>query len=155
MKVESRDIRPSYRKQSAVVSSEQLAKTRGWFERILAGVVLLVSYLGTVFTIAGGVVPFLASPWEPVPWFGALLAQGLLTALQWWYRQISPWHPVYCGSLALDVAATVWGYGWVIAPPLSVWIARQGIVEAPTAAWFIVMVVSFAAAWYPEHTLVD
>jgi hypothetical protein len=152
MAVRSNDY-PS--KQSAVVTRAQLAKSRGWFERALAAAVLLVSYLGTVFVFSGGVAALLADPWAPTPWLGALLAQGLLTALQWWYKQVRTLHPVYCLSLACDIMATVWGYGWVIAPPLALWLLAQGAPEPATIAWLIVAVASAFAAWYPERTFVD
>jgi hypothetical protein len=149
------DIPSTARRQSAVVSRAQLARSRGWFERSLAGLVLLVSYLGTVFVFAGGVAALLADPWQPTPWLAALLVQGLLTALQWWYKQVAPLHPVYCLSLACDMIATVWGYGWVVAPPLALWLLARGAPEPALVAWLIVALASGFAAWYPERTLVD
>lgn len=155
MSLQSKDIRASYAKPSAVVTRAQLARSRGWFERALASAVLLISYLGTVFVFAGGVAALLADPWQPTPWLGALLVQGLLTALQWWYKQVRAFHPVYCLSLAFDIMATVWGYGWVIAPPLAVWLLGRGAPEPALLAWGLVALVSAFTAWYPERTFVD
>jgi len=143
------------KKASAVVSRAQLARSRGAFERAMAATVLLVSYLGTVLTIAGGVAPLLAAPTRPLPWLGALVVQGGLTALQWWYGNVSRRHPAYLGSLVIDAGATIWGYGPVFAPPIAAAIAAREISEPALAAWAIVGVAALAIAWYPEHILVD
>lgn len=144
------------RKPSAVVSRAQLAKTRGWFERVMGATVLLASYLGTLFTYAGGIGAFLADPWQGgVPWGWALLTQGLLTALQWWYKPVSILHPIYLGSFAVDTGLTTWGYGWVIAPPLAVLLYAQHCPQPALVAWLLVALGSGLIAWYPEHTFVD
>ena len=143
------------RKASAVVSRAQLARTRGWFERISAGVVLMASYLGTVFTFAGGVVPLLNAPSQLFPWLGALAAQGLLTALQWWYGNVSRAHPVYLAALVSDTGLTTWGFAPLLVPPLAALLAANGIDGAVTGAWALLAVVSLVAAYYPESRFVD
>lgn len=143
------------RKASAVVSRAQLAQTRGAFERASAGVVLVASYLGTVFTLAGGLSALLATPTRPLPWVGALVFQGLLTALQWWYGNVSRAHPVYLASLVVDTALTTLGYGPLIAPLIAVILLPYLETSAAVGAWFILAIGALAVAWYPEHVYVE
>lgn len=159
MSVKSQDlingVAAPRRRPGAIVSRAQLARSRGWFERILAVIVWLTGFAGTLFTCAGGVAVFLAAPDRPLPWLMAALVQVLLTALQWWYRSIRVTHPIYLGALAADVATTAWGHGWYVAPPLALWLATQGVQQSPVAAWLLIAVLALFAAWYPEHVAVD
>lgn len=151
MAVKTTDIR----KPGALVSRAQLTASRGWFERILAIIVWAVGFVGTLFTCAGGVAAFVAAPDRPLPWLLAAAIQVLLTALQWWYRSVSPAHPVYLGALAIDIGTTAWGHGWYVTPALGAWLAAQGVTQSAIAAWAVIGVLAWFAAWYPEHVAVD
>lgn len=155
MGVRSRDMVNGQEKRSAIVTRAQLARSRGWFERGMAGTVLLASYLGTVLTFAGGAEALLNAPGRPLPWLGGLIGQGILTALQWWYKPVSIFHPIYLASFVIDTALTTWGYGWVLAPFLAAWLLSKGVPEPAIVAWGVIALVSGLIAWYPEHTFVD
>jgi len=144
-------------KPGALFRSGQIRQARGWFERIMALMVLALSLFGTVLTWAGGYVLWAANPWDGRTWGLAVLTQATLTVLQWMYRVHGMSRPEYLIPLAIDVGLTIWGYGWVVAPWLAGQATKQGapVDVAPFVAWIVIALASFGMAWYPENRLID
>lgn len=143
-------------KPSAVVSRAHLQKQRGVIERVMAWVVLLLSFLGSIVALHGGWPPFIASITDGPIVLGALLGgillQLVLTFLEWWYfdRLLLAW-----GARLADTALTAVGYGPLFVPPLATWLAQQGATWPTALAWGIISLVSLGVAWFPESRLVD
>lgn len=158
MAVTSKPIEPARRadrKPGAIVSSAQLERTRGAFERLTGLAVLVLSLLGTIVAFHGGWEPVLSGQWRMSAVGWGLAAQAFLTALQWWYGRLSRTHPIYLVSLGIDTGLTTIGYGPLIVPMLAPIIAERGIAEPVLAAWLALAGAAFVVAWYPESRLVD
>lgn len=146
------------RRPGAVFRRAQIRQARGWFERLSAIAVLLLSLFGSVMAWAGGFVKFAAAPLNPIAWGLGLLSQAILTFLQWMYRAQGFAHPVYLISLGIDVALTVLGFGPIVAPWLTARIVEARwlpLDQAAIVAWGVVAISAFAMAWYPEDRLID
>lgn len=142
------------KKQSAIVSRASLDQQRGAFERAMAFGVLFFSFAGTVAALSGGWSALRATP-QLAPIVGGLALQGALTAAEWWYGNGRS-RTVYRLALLIDTALTTFGYGPLIVPWLSSYLAGKGVGElAPLLAWGLIGVVSWLIAWYPEKTLID
>lgn len=143
-------------KPSAVVSRSHLQQQRGVVERVMAWVVLLLSFLGSIVALHGGWTAFIASLTDGPLMLGALLGgtllQLVLTFLEWWYfdRVLLAW-----GARLADTALTAVGYGPLFVPPLAAWLALQGVGWPAGVAWGIISLVSLGVAWFPESRLVD
>lgn len=144
----------SKRKESAIVSRAALDKQRGAFERFAAFGVLFFSFAGTIAAFAGGWSVLVSQP-RIAPIVGGIAAQVALTAAQWWYgagRGI--WR--YRLALAIDAALTTLGYGPLVVPWLSLYLAARGVGEvSEILAWGLIGVVSFLVAYFPEKTLIE
>jgi hypothetical protein len=145
---------PIKRKQSAIVSRATLDRQRGAFERLMAAGLLFVSFAGTIAALSGGWAALLADP-RPGQIAAGVTVQCALTAAEWWYGAgRGRWR--YRLALAIDTALTAIGYGPLIAPWLTPYIAGKGVSDlAPAIAWGIIVVASALLAWYPEMTLID
>lgn len=139
-------------KESAVISRARLRKQRGAVERWTALVVLFVSFVGTIVALNGGWPSIIALKIGPAAVLGGLAIQGLLTYFEWHYydRRAISW-----GARLVDTAFTAVGYGPLLVPPLTVYLAGKSVPSAIYAAWGIAVLVSFLTAWYPESRLVD
>lgn len=148
--------RSSGSKPSAVVSRAHLQQQRGVVERVMAWVVLLLSFLGSIVALHGGWVPFIQSLTDGPLMLGALLGgiliQLVLTFLEWWYfdRLLLAW-----GARLVDTVLTTMGYGPLFVPPLAVWLGQQGATWPVGVAWGIISLISLGVAWFPESRLVD
>lgn len=163
MAITSKPIAP---KQSAIVSRAQLARSRGAIEKILAYGVLFLSFLGTVVAFHGGWARILSLQISLGAIAAGLLAQLVLTFLQWAYKYN---RPLCWGSRLVDAGLTAGGYGPIFVPIFLALLlglglnAEQAVTlpwlgQAPIArvgAWGIMGLVSLLAAWYPEDRLVD
>lgn len=143
-------------KQSAVVTRADLRKQRGSVERFMAWLVLLLSFVGSIVALHGGWPPFIASitagPLNIGALLGGVIFQVVLTFLEWYYfdRILIAW-----GARLADTALTALGYGPLIVVPLTAWLATYAASGAAALAWFLIFVLSFAVAWFPESRLVD
>lgn len=143
-------------KASAVLTRTDLQQQRGGIERVLAWVVLLISFLGSIVALHGGWPPFLASltrgPIVLAALLGGVLLQAVLTYLEWWYfdRPLIAW-----GARLADTALTAAGYGPLFVPPLAAWLVQQDVRWPEPAAWGILILISLGIAWFPESRLVD
>lgn len=142
------------RKESAIVSRAALDRQRGAFERAMAIILLFVSFAGSIAALSGGWPALLAAP------HGGAIASGIavqvaLTAAEWWYGAgRGRWR--YRLALSLDTALTAIGYGPLIIPTVTPYIAARGAGDLATVlAWGIVVIASALLAWYPEMTLID
>lgn len=143
---------PVRSKQSAVVTRAQIERQRGAVERVLAFVVLLLSFLGTVVAFHGGWGPVLAFQISVAATGGGIALQIVLTWLQWSYRHVPL---LRWSSIAVDTALTALGYGPLVVPWLGVQLAARGVGGSLYVAWAIVGLASFLPAWYPESRLVE
>lgn len=148
--------RPQISKESAVIRRATLRKQRGKIERSTAWIVLFISVLGSMATLAGGWVPLVGSFIERDPLWsavvGGLAIQALLTFLEWYYfdQPMISW-PARLG----DTLLTALGYGPLVLASLVSLLATRGISGASYFAWLIIGLVSLLIAWYPESRLVD
>jgi len=122
----------SAKRPGAIVKRSQMRKARGWFERLMAIAVLLLSMFGSVLAWSGGFVKFAATPFNPIAWGLGFLSQIALTAVQWMYRAQGFAHPMYLISLGIDVVLTILGFGPIAAPWLAARIVENGIYRATT-----------------------
>lgn len=159
-------VRSQPAKQSAIVSRAQLARSRGTIEKILAYGVLFLSFLGTVVAFHGGWARILNLQISLGAIAAGLLAQLVLTFLQWAYKH----NRLLCwGSRLVDAGLTAGGYGSIFVPIFLAFLAGLGVgaeqvVVLPwlgstqvglVGSWAIMGLVSLLAAWYPEDRLVD
>ena len=151
MTVESKPLK---RKDSAIVSRDALDRQRGAFERLTAAGLLFVSFAGSIAALSGGWAGLIADP-RPGAIAAGVAAQLALTAAEWWYgKGRGPWR--YRLALCVDTALTGIGYGPLIIPWLTTYLAAHGVGSASTLlAWAIVGIASAALAWYPEWVLID
>lgn len=151
MSVESKPLRS---KQSAIVSRATLDQQRGAFERFTALGILFFSFAGTIAALSGGWTALATQP-RITPIVSGIAAQIALTATQYWYGSgRGPWR--YRIAVVIDAALTTIGYGPLITPWLTPYLAERGAGEvAPLLAWGLIGVLSFLVAWYPERTLID
>lgn len=143
-------------KDSAVVRRATLRKQRGSIERATAWIVLFVSVLGSIATLAGGWGPLIGGfvqlqpKWSAIA--GGLAIQALLTFLEWYYFD----QPMISWPARLaDTVLTALGYGPLVLIPLVSLLLTRGVTQAGYVAWLIIGLVSLAIAWYPESRLVD
>jgi hypothetical protein len=143
-------------KESAIVRRATLRKQRGKIERATAWVVLFVSVLGTIATLAGGWTPLITSiralqpNWAAI--VGGLAAQALLTHLEWHYFDV----PLVSWPARLaDTALTALGYGPLVVAALIGILAARGAPLPFQLAWCIIVLVSLLIAYYPESRLVE
>lgn len=147
--------RPLNSKQSAIVSRQTLDRQRGTFERLSAAGLLFISFAGSIAAVSGGWNLLLTHPQIGAIVSGILL-QVVLTAAEWWYGAgRGRWR--YRVALCVDTALTAAGYGPLLVPWLSTYLAARGAgdVLAPVVAWGVVGIASGALAWYPEYVLID
>ena len=144
----------SRRKESAIISRATLDRQRGAFERLMAIVLLFVSFAGTIAVVSGGWAALISAPRIGAIAIGVAIQIGL-TAAEWWYGYgRGPWR--YRLALSADTGLTVGGYGPLLAPALAVYLATHiGTDWALPLAWAILVLASFWLAWYPEHTLIE
>lgn len=148
--------RATLRKESAVIRRATLRRQRGTVERSTAWIVLFISVLGTVATLAGGWEPLVGGFLQRDPLWSAVVGgiaiQALLTFLEWYYfdQPMISW-PARLG----DTVLTALGYGPLVLIPLVSLLTARGVTGALYLAWLIIGVVSFLIAWYPESRLVD
>ena len=140
-------------KQSAVVDRATLDRQRGAIERYSAFVVLFFSFAGTIAALSGGWSALRDAP-QLAPIVAGLALQACLTATQWWYGAgRGPWR--YRLALCADSALTALGYGPLIVPWLSTYLAAKGAGQASEiASWIIVGVASLLVACYRERKLI-
>jgi MFS family permease len=141
-------------KQSAIVSRATLDRQRGSFERMMAIILLFVSFAGSVAAFSGGWAALLAAPSVGVILAG-IAVQVALTASQWWYGSgRGPWR--YRLALLFDTALTAVGFGPLVVPPLATYLLARGVGDLASAlAWCIIIIASALLAWFPEKTLID
>ena len=138
------------------MARDTLRKQRGGIERAAAWLVLLVSFAGSMATLHGGFAPMIESIASRQYNVGALLGgaiiQIVLTFLEWWYFD----RPLIAGGARLvDAATTAIGFGPLFLAPLASFLHDRGLADPLLPAWGIIIVVSFAVAWFPESRLVD
>ena len=153
MTVESKPLGP--RKQSAIVSRATLDRQRGTFERLTAAGLLFISFAGSIAALSGGWAALIADP-RPGAIAAGVAAQLALTAAEWWYgKGRGPWR--YRIALCVDTALTAIGYGPLLVPWLTTYLAAHGLHGGANTmlAWAIVGIASAALAWYPEWVLID
>ena len=146
MAVQSRPI-----KDSAVIDRATLRRQRGAIERYSAFVLLFVSFAGTIAALSGGWPALIAAP-RIAPIVGGIVAQAILTHLQWHYFDQPH---ISRPSRVADAVLTALGYGPLVQAGLMAWIASHSVPEPWYAAWAIIGGVSYLLAWYPESRLVD
>lgn len=141
-------------KQSAIVSREALDRQRGAFERFTAFGVLFFSFAGTIAALSGGWTALRSDP-RLAPIALGVLIQAALTAAEWWYgAHRGPWR--YRTALVVDSGLTTVGYGPLVVPWLTAYLAARGAGElADVVAWIVVGALAALIAWYPERTLID
>src|SRR5262249_19920667 len=141
-------------KQSAIVRRETLDAQRGAFERFSAFGVLFFSFAGTIAALSGGWTALAEHP-QIASIAGGVVTQLALTVAGWWYGAgREGWR--YRIALAIDAALTAAGYGPLIVPWLTSYLAAHGIGDAALyLAWGIVGGVSLLIAYYPERILID
>lgn len=146
--------KPLRSKDSAIVSRAALDRQRGAFERLMALGILFFSFAGTIACFSGGWVALATTP-RIAPIAGGIGTQIALTAAQWWYGAgRGRWR--YRLALLIDAVLTTLGYGPLIVPWLTPYLAGKGVGEvAEPLAWIVVGVVSLAVAYIPERTLID
>lgn len=152
MTVESKPL--GKRKESAIVTRAALDRQRGAFERLMAAVLLFVSVAGSIAAVSGGWAALLANP-RPGAIATGIAAQVALTAAEWWYGAgRGRWR--YRLALCIDTALTAVGYGPLLAPPLTSYLAAHRVGDASTIlAWTLIVIASWGLAWYPEYVLID
>lgn len=141
-------------KRSAIVRRETLDQQRGAFERFTAIGVLFFSFAGTIAALSGGWTSLRTDP-RLAPIALGILIQAALTAAEWWYGAgRGRWR--YRLALLIDCGLTTAGYGPLVVPWLSTYLAARGLGEvAIVLAWLLIGGVSLLVAYYPEHTLID
>lgn len=142
------------RKESAIVSRAALDRQRGMFERWMAAGLLFISFAGSIAAFSGGWATLLYSPHLGAIAIGVAV-QVALTAAEWWYGDgRGRWR--YRVALCVDTALTAVGYGPLLAPWITSYLAARGAGDASSAiSWGVVVVASTALAWYPEWVLID
>ncbi len=168
-------IRSTPTARSTVVHIRKIEKTRPWFERLLGVIILLVSFIGSIFAVNGGwdqtwvssdAIAGAMQYVAPVPFTSSALLlnvpmtliaiglQSFLTYTQIIYRGRN-WR--YILSLLVDMILTTLGFYDVAIPPLSKIAVAAWI---PTAwAWWIALIalvgITFGSSWIPEKILID
>jgi hypothetical protein len=62
----------------------------------------------------------------------------------------------YRTALVIESGLTTAGYGPLVVPWLTGYVAARGAGElADVVAWIVVGIVAALIAWYPERTLID
>lgn len=141
-------------KESAIVTRSALDRQRGAFERFSALAVLFFSFAGTIAAFSGGWSALVATP-RIATIAGGVAAQAALTAVEWWYGAgRGRWR--YRAALLVDTGLTTAGYGPLVLPWLTSYLAARGAGELGEAlAWLIVGIAAAVIAWYPERMLID
>lgn len=143
-------------KPSAVITRTRLKSQRSVIERVMAWLVLLVSFLGSIAMLHGGFGPLVRSIVDRQPnqaaLIGGVLIQLLLTFLEWYYFDIPL---IAWGARIADTATTAIGYGPLFLASLITLLYNRGIEQPLLPAWGVIVLVSLGIAWFPESRLVD
>jgi hypothetical protein len=153
---------PQQRKASAIFRSQTFEALQPWIERVVGGVLLLSSFLGSVVAFNGGWERTFQQSWEPTRWTIAPIAiiLGLsvqigCTLVEWAYhRRRLSWQ--YLLALLVDSGSTLYAFLPVLYTPI--FASISGIVPwiiAAGLAWVVSLAVVLIAAIMPEHILVD
>jgi len=143
-------------KESAIIRRATLRRQRGAIERSTAWFVLVLSVIGSIAALAGGFVPLIAGIMTRAPQWSAIIGgfmlQVLLTHLEWHYfdTPLVAWP-----ARMVDTLTTAIGYGPLVIAALSAFLLARGVPLPLYAAWGIIGIVSFIAAYYPESRLVE
>jgi hypothetical protein len=156
-------------KGSAIFNGSQFDAGRPIFERFLAGVILLLSFVGAIVVVAGG--------WTNIPvglnvgsFFGGLTLQGICTAVQWFYRK-NKWTVQYQLFLQVDACTTTIAYYAVIEGPVRAFagfvlgavamVLGWSVIPASAAlvvealTWVVTYGIALLGALIPEDRLID
>jgi len=146
-----KESRSRYRKESAIIGQAQLRKQRGKVEQISAGVVLILSALGTIVAFHGSwAALFTHFSWAALS--GGILIQVVLTYLEWhYYDQFY----VSWSARGLDTYLTALGFGPLFVPWITEQLTARAVPQSFYSAWAIVAAVSLLIAWWPESRLID
>lgn len=131
--------------KSAVISRRSLERTGPWFERVVALILLIGSYAGTMIWCSGG---------TPITWPGigaGLVIQSLCTYVEWTYRarwRSSIWFWI---AIVADVGSTMAGYGLLIYDSIQALVPNASGI----AVWSIIGLISAMIAIIPETILID
>lgn len=141
-------------KASAIVNRAKLDRQRGAFERFSALGVLFFSFAGSIAALSGGWSQLAGHP-RLAPIASGVAIQAALTAAEWWYGDgRGRWR--YRLALLIDASLTTVGYGPLIVPWLTPYLAARGAGDlALYAAWGLAAIASGLIAWYPEQVLID
>lgn len=143
-------------KPSAIITREQLKRQRSTIERVIALLVLLVSFIGSIATMHGGFAPMIATivdhQYNQAAILSGIFIQALVTFLELHYFDIPL---IAWGARVVDTATTAIGYGPLFLAQLMILLYNRGITEPTYAAWAIIGLASLAVAWFPETRLVD
>lgn len=150
-------------KTSAVVAFGTLRKQRGGVERVMAWVVLALSFVGSAVALGGGWAALLTGKALIGGLLLGVLIQTGLTWLQWAYAdtRVLAWP-----ARLVDALLTAMGWGVLVAPWLQGVLVGQGasaakvnvfgftVAPALAGTWLILYSISVFIAWFPENRLV-
>ena len=135
------------------IKRSELIRKRKWFSWYAAWVLLFMGVVGSIVAGNGGWVNVLSGKFTYAGTIGAILAQTILTGIQW----SMPDHKalVYL-SRALDAVLTFVGYGPLVLISTTGILVTLGIPfqYAYYYACGIIYMVAVIVAWYPEFRLV-
>lgn len=143
---------------TAIVTSDTLTRQRHQVARIAAIMLLVLSYLGTVFAFGGGATALFSEKQGFTPWLLAGVAQLALTWTQWAYGSYDRRNWIYIVSTVIDGSFTMVGYAEMVVPRISQFFVERTPLpydQSAILAGLILAVMSFSLAIAPERTLVD
>ncbi len=153
---------PQQRKASAVFRGETFEALQPWIERVVGGVLLLASVVGSVVAFNGGWEATFHTSWDVQRWTIAPLAvsaglgiQIVCTLVEWAYRRRRlSWQ--YLLALLVDSGSTLYAFLPVLYAPIFGSLAGMlWPIVASGVAWIVSLAVVLIAAIMPEHILVD
>lgn len=153
---------PQQRKASALFSGETFEALQPWIERVVGGVLLLASFVGSVVAFNGGWEMTFHTSWDMQRWTISPLAVALgvgvqlvCTLVEWAYRR-RRWSWQYLLALAVDIGSTLYAFLPVLYIPI--FGSLVGVVPSIVAmgvAYVVSLAVVLVAAIMPEHILVE
>ena len=151
------------RKRTAIVSGDAVDHVINQAIRIIAGMLLVLSFFGSVMAFNNdkgwdGVIAAWPRPWEAITLFafGAGVAIQLYLTIVQLHQRHNKWGMIYLIHLGVDVVLTYLGYYVLVSGTFVSGFAAAGFGEASAmAANVVIAILAIGMARVPETVLID
>jgi hypothetical protein len=158
--VKTQELKAVREYRAPVVHRGMLTTYQGLIKRMAALGIYAVSFAGSLLWGGGGVDAWLSLTPNVAGIIGALILQGVCTAVQWTFGGSNWYNPWYVGSVMLSGGSSLAGYWpviypWLVGVLLALFDGGAIAVYAPWIAGALMVVAMLLADVLPERILIQ